>query len=115
MSVVDLRAAALKKRVFHEDRHAYWKEQVESLKTELPNSIDVPELMELASSYSNARTYAGVQIDPRLQQKLTESFGKVKEHAGRVEEFKRWERFLALAQGGDVLELTYEDAAFFAL
>lgn len=116
LSISALRAAALKKRTFHEERHAYWKAQVEALKTELPTSIDVPDLMELASSYSNSsRAYGGVQIDARLQQKLTEAFNKVKEHAGRVDEFKRWKRFLALAPDEGKLELTYEDATFFAL
>lgn len=100
-------AQAKKMLAWHEHRHAWWAGENETaVKTAKDRGMSVKEFQV------SGGVQAQMQVDPLIQQRLNQTFSKMREHEARVGLYKMW--CSALAENEDSkLRLDAQDLEFF--
>lgn len=105
--------AAGKKRDHHKSRLDWWEAQREAVMAEVKASgIEVSESLAMAYSSTNASVGPQVMVRNDLQRKLTECYGKLKEHEAKIREYDGWHQVL-LANSEARLKLHHDDWLYF--
>lgn len=108
-----LAVAAEHKRDFRKARLDWWEAKRNEVMQEVKDSgLEVSE--SLAMDYSKTSPGVGPQVMVRndLQRKLTECYGKIKEHAEMMRQYEGW-RQVFVANPESRLQLHHDDWLYF--
>jgi hypothetical protein len=108
-----LSEAAQVKRDHRKARLEWWESKRSEVMSEVKDSgLEVSE--SLAMDYSKTSPGVGPQVMVRndLQRKLTECYGKIKEHAEAMRQYEGWRQVFA-ANPESRLSLQYDDWLYF--
>jgi hypothetical protein len=118
-SISDILAAATRRTQYHTERLGFWKNSLDAIVQNLPNTVNVRKLEEFmaASSFSNKVSYGlpSLQLDPEVQKDFTLAVQKIAEHRNKMEQYGTWVAVLANESSARSLKLTMEDIQFFSM
>lgn len=91
--VADVMRAAKKKADYHSQRALYWKSQLTSAEAQLHEQDAEGDAFDPTGTVGFSNNYGSIR--DKAQARVVDVRGKMREHGGKVHEYRVWEELLA--------------------